>query len=257
MDQVYTFTFTFKANGQIRKQTRRVPIAELWQKFNLAADWRREGVPEENRRSEVYGPGLSKVICDEYARRRLREILEPLGLVPIEPEIIGLLWARLAGEDRYQLYKIRKETVELEGYERPHLIHHGLIPVSDDKVDAAFWWSTEKCWRDLGIWINDSPGLIIMSYVNTVKVALQDIPHIVPQLADGQVIRASVRFDYKGRANRYPYMVPTRIKTRINDLRGRYPNATEDLAVVPTSILHASYGYGLPSALSPTPAFAG
>jgi len=255
---VYTFEFRWQdAHHQTQLRKRYVPIAELWPKFDLAADWRRGGKPSDVRTVSFYGPGISRSLCDELARDRLREVLEPLGLVPLEPAYVGLLWARLDGEDGYHLYKVRSESVILEGFERPYLIHHGLEQVDDDKVDQAFWWAQEKCWMSRGIWLNDCPALVFMGNHLTCWQALEDISEVARHFVNGRPLLAKVRYDYRGKENRYPYMRPTRLRARIQDLRSRYPRATEDLAIVPTEVLRREYGEGLPTGISPTPALAG
>jgi len=254
----YVFEFRWQdANNQTQLRKRRVPLADLWQKFNLAADWRRAGRPSEVRTVSFYGPGISRSLCDEMARDHLREVLEPLGLVPLEPAYCGLLWAWLSDSDGYVLYKIRQESVALDGFEKPYLVTYGLEQVEADKIEVAFYWSIEKCWFSRGVWINDRPGLAFMGNHLVAWKALEECPRVSRHFIDGHLPLAKVRYDFKGKDNRYPYMAPTRSRPRIQDLRSRYPRATEDLAVVPASILQRDYGYGLPTGISPSPAFAG
>jgi len=261
IDQNSTYTFEFrwqdsKNETQLRK--RHVKIGELWEKFDLAANWRREGKPSEVRTCSFYGPGIGREKVHELAKDRLREILEPLGLVPLEPAYVGLLWADLAHEPGYHLYKVRSETVELEDYERPYLIQHTIERVDDAKVDTAFYWATERCWQSLGVWVNHAPAIVFAGDFFKADTALQDCAQVAGQLYDGRLVRASVRYDWRGRDRRpYPYMKPDRARPRIQDLRSRYPNASEDLAVVPTLVLQREYGYGIHTGISPSPAFAG
>ena len=252
----YTFEFRWNdARGQTQLRRRVVLIVDLWKSFDLAANWRRTGKLSEGRTCSFYGPGIGRSLCDELARDHLRETLEPLGLVPLEAAYCGLLWAWLDGE--YALYKVRTETVELEGYERPHLVHYGLDRVEDDKIGAVFKWSHEKCWFDKGVWINDHPAIAFMGNHIVLWQALGEIPQVAKYFVDGRLPSASVRYDYRNSNPKYPYMAPTRLRDRIQDLRSRYPFATEDLAVVPQVILQRDYGYGISTGISPTPAFSG
>lgn len=255
---VYTFEFRWQdARNQTQLRTRRVPIAELWEKFNLAADWRRAGRPSEVRTVSFYGPGIGRSLCTEYTRDHLRETLEPLGLVPLEPAYVGLLWAWLSEDDQYTLYKIRQETVEMDGFERPYLVQYGLDEIDQAKVEVAFRWAGELGWFSVGVWINDRPGLVFVGNHLVAWKALEECPRVARHFVNGRLLQAKVRYDFTNRHPKYPYMLPTRIRDRIQDLRSRYPRATEDLAVVPASILRRDYGNGIETGISPTPAFAG
>lgn len=254
-DAMYTFEFTYRSKQGMIKQHRRVPVGELWERFGQACDWRRSGPAEQVRSASVYGPGVYRTACTEYERDHLRSLLEPLGLVPFEPAYVGLLWANLG--HGYVLYKVRRETVEMEDYERPHVATTSLEPVDAEKVEAAFCWASEKCWHVKGVWVADAPGLAWMGDWDTLANALQDCPQVARKLFEGRLITASVRYDWQNPTGSYPYMRPTRLRARIQDLRARFPSAVEDLAVAPTCVLHRRYGDGLPTGISPTPAFAG
>lgn len=256
---VYTFEFHWQdADNVTQKRVRRVPIAELWDKFDLACEWRRNSKPSQVRTASVYGPGIMRRTCHEMSRDHLRETLEPLGLIPFEPCYVGLVWASLAGSDGYHLYKVRQETAELDGFERPYVTQNALEMVDDEKVDTAFYWAMEKCWHPFPTWLNDRPAIAYCGDHSKCERAMANIGDIAPQLYDRRLIRSSVRFDWRGKEFRpYPYMKPTRLRTRIQDLRSRYPNASEDMAVVPRIVLERDYGRGLPTGISHTPAFAG
>jgi len=207
-------------------------VDELWEKFNAACEWRRVSI---SHNCSFYGPGIMKTTCDEYARTRLRDVLKPLGLVPLEPVYVGLLWADLDGQG-YWLYKIREGTEELPGFERPHTVAYSLVPVDPDKTRAAFAWAQEELWRPRGIWLGQ-PALLFCFDIMGVMEALPQIPQVRQCLAGGKLYFAPARYDWRGQDNTpYPYIKPTRARDRVQGLRSRYPTAG-DVLWTPTEIL--------------------
>ena len=233
-----TYAFEWRIDGK-RIKTSYVQRSNLWERFNQAAEW--VYADPVRRSASYYGPGVMRVLVGEYARNRLREILEPLGLVPEEPHYIGLLWADLG--QGYELHKIRKETEHLEGYERPHSLVYSLVRVDDDKIRAAFAWASDMIWRDHGVWINDKPALVFCFDVQGAYKALAEIERVRRLLHNGKVVDAPAAYDWNGVDNDYPFIKPTRSRRKIQDHRSRWPSAT-DVLWTPKPLLIERYGYG-------------
>ena len=241
----YTFEFEYTTpDGQQRWQTRTVPAKDLWQRFGEAADWRRAGTHEQARRVFFYGPGVFRRVVDETARDRLVEVLEPLGLLPLDrPQYVGLLWADLG--KGYVLHKIRKATVELEGYERPHVAVHTLEAVPGDKTQAGMRWARETCWKPYGCWINEKPALLWAGRLTVAAQALEDMLEVAPLLHNRRYLRAPCAYDWRGENNKpYPYIKPTRSVPQIHRQRARWPNAL-DVKWTPSEVLRERHGDGI------------
>lgn len=238
-DQDPTYTFEWRRDGK-RIKTSHVPRSQLWTRFNQAADWARA---DPRRSVSYYGPQIMRVLVGEYARDRLRYILEPLGLVPQGPHYIALLWADLG--QGYALNKVEKKTEQLDGFERPHTVTHALVPVNPGDVRGAFVWARQMSWRASGVWINDKPALLFcgVPFESTAR-ALRDLPQVAPLLHEGRVILAPAAYDWDGVENDYPFIKPTRGTRAIHDHRARWPTAP-DVKWTPKDVLIDRYGYGM------------
>lgn len=253
--QAQTFTFQFDTirPGRAPASTyRQVPAERFAECFDKAADWVRAGTMSNQDKplaqrvlfaAYVYGPGLAKRPVSELYRPEIERRLEELGLLALDrPRIVALLWADLGAG--YRAYKVRKSTEVLDGFERPHVANHDLVPVEHGQERLAFGWAADRLWWPRGLWL-DQPALLFCQYVGLVEPILQQIPQVSARMPDGKVVLAPCDLDRKGEANRpYPYIRPTRSRAKIQDHRARWPNAGEDLLWVPKEILIRRYGYG-------------
>jgi len=247
----YTIQFQTVQYGRVVRSEHRdnIPPEDVLDRFDQAAHWAgNTSAPHTAYCAYVWGPGLRKTPCMGIYRAEVEQCLEAQGLLALDrPRFVALLWADL--DNGYKASKVRKTTETLDGFERPNVTCYDLVPVEPDKVPLAFTWVSGRFWRDRGLWLG-KPALLFSQHWQVTVDVLREIPQVAHlMVVDGEVYDAPVSFDWHGAGRQpYPYIKPTRTRTRIHEYRARWPLA-DDVKWTPKALLIKRHGYGPPSSL--------